>query len=114
MDDIKQTLEEGVPTPDFLNQEEQALFAEATLGEETIRFLDSDLGRVLRGYALQERAEAKEAMLKEDPMTAAGRQAIRDHQFRAAVADYVLTFFREALDRGEVAYQSLKQLREQA
>ena len=110
-DDI---LEEGVPTPQFLNAEEEGLFAEVMLGDEAVRFLDSDLGRVLRGYAEVEKEHAKEALLTADAETPEGRTEIRQAQFRAAVANQFLGFIRDALSQGEVAHQSLLQMREQA
>ena len=54
----KIALDEANLTPEFLNAEEEALFAEFMLGEEAIRFLNSDLGRVMRGFALMRVAEA--------------------------------------------------------
>lgn len=107
----EEMLGDGDMTPDFLDDEEKILFAEAMLGEEAIRFLDSDLGRVLRGYAEQEREAAKEELLR----TPSWRKRKIDRlQQRAAVADQFLAFIREALMRGEVAHGNLKQMRNQA
>uniref|UniRef100_UPI0026174BB5 hypothetical protein n=1 Tax=uncultured Halomonas sp. TaxID=173971 RepID=UPI0026174BB5 len=99
-------------TPEFLNAEEEALFAEFMLGEEAIRFLNSDLGRVMRGFALMRREEAKEAILHADPDAEDGRQKIKAAQFQAAVADQFLTFVQDALSAGDMAEQNLKQMRD--
>lgn len=108
MNPEKILLDEGQITPEFLSREEESLFAEALLGQEAITFLNSDLGRVLRGYAMQEREEAKEALLS---TPAWRKRKIQQLQFRAAVADHFLGFVREAVMRGEMAYRGLEQLR---
>lgn len=116
MDPNKIALDEGELTPQFLNDEERALFAEAKLGDEAVAFLDSDLGRYLRGCAMQRRAAARDALVspEADPDTPEGRNKIREARFQAAVADQFLEFIREAVTTGEVAFQSLKQMRDQA
>ena len=116
MDPHKIALDEAELTPKFLNDEERELFAQADLGEQAVSFLDSELGRFMRGCAIQRRREAQEALLtpEADPETSEGRQRIRTCRFNAAVADQFLEFIREAVTTGEVAYQSLKQMRDQA
>lgn len=116
MDHQKIALDEGELTPQFLNDEERELFAQAKLGDEAVAFLDSDLGRLLRGFALQRRADARDALVapEADPDTPEGRAKIREARFQAAVADQFLTFVQEAVATGEVAFQALKQMREQA
>ena len=96
-------------TPKFLSREEEALFAEAHLGIEARDFLNSDLGRVLRGYALQKIAECKDDLLK---TPAWRKRKIQQLQNEAAVADQFLSFIREALLRGSLAEQNLQQLRQ--
>lgn len=108
MDPEKVALDEGRLTPAFLSNEEEALFAEALLGQEAIDFLNSDLGRVMRGYALQKREEAKEALLT---TPAWRRRRIQTLQFQAAVADQFLAFVREVVVRGDVAHQGLIAMR---
>ncbi|MFA5632975.1 MAG: hypothetical protein WC997_15825 [Porticoccaceae bacterium] len=109
MNPDKIALDEALLTPEFLSQEEETLFAEAMLGQEAITFLNSDLGRVLRGYALQQREEAKEELLKTAPWR---KRKIASVQFKAAVANQFLQFVREAVMRGEIAHQNLINLRE--
>lgn len=101
---------DGELTPQFLSDEEKALFAEALLGQEAIAFLDSDLGRVLRGMAIQRREDAKEAMLSVSPDD---EREIRRCQFEAAVAGQFLGFIQEVLTTSEAAEQALHAIREQ-
>lgn len=114
MNKTDELIADGLMTPQFLSDEEEALFAEVLLGDEAIRFLNSDLGRVMRGHAQERREAAKEALLTANPDTDKGREAIKAAQFNAAVADQFLTFVRDAISSGEVAHQSLLQMREQA
>lgn len=111
-DHSKQTIDGGIPTPAFLNQSEQTLFAEAALGEEATRFLESDLGRLMTGYAAERIEAAKNELLTADYNTEVGKKQIRDAQFKAAVASQFLCFVQEAVTVGETAYQQLKQDRE--
>jgi len=103
----------GDITPEFLSREEEELFAEASLGVEAIRFLNSDLGRIMRGYALQEVEECKEKLLSVKPWTPWGKRKIFALQQRAAVANQFISFVKEALMRGQIAELSLKNLRDQ-
>lgn len=101
-------LRSGELTPEFINQHEQTLFAEAMLGEEAINFLNSDLGKVLRGYALQQMAECKNELLRTPWWRFLKIQRL---QFEARVAEQFLRFIAEALTNGESAYQQLKEMR---
>lgn len=114
MDKQEQALIEGHPTPEFLNAEEEAMFAEFLMGEEAITFLNSNLGRLMRGFAEQQKEAAKDAVLSANPCTPWGRRRIKKHQFEAAVADQFLGFIAEALQSGKVAEENLKQMRDQA
>ena len=95
-------------TPDFLDKEEEALYSEFMLGQEAITFLNSDLGRLLRGMALQDEFEAATALLKVNPKD---ETAITKLQFKAKVAQQFTTYIQEVLGRGEVAEQSLREYR---
>jgi hypothetical protein len=99
---------DGLLTPQFLNKVEEELYAEVLLGDEAISFLNSDLGRVLRGYAIQEVEEAKTALLT-CPWW--NKRKLQRLQFRAAVANQFLGFIQEALIRGRVAESNLKAMR---
>ncbi len=101
-------LEQDDLTPHFLNAQEEVLFAEAMLGQQAIDFLNSDLGRVLRGYAMQEVQECKDKLLK----TPVWRwRKIIKLQHRAAVAQQFVRFVQEALLRGRVAERNLESMR---
>lgn len=107
-DDEMRAIEDGQLTPHFLNKAEEELFAEAVLGRDAIAFLNSDLGRVIRGYALQELEISKQKLLK----TPFWRwRKIIKLQHKAAVAQQFLSFIQEALMRGKVAEQNLEQMR---
>lgn len=99
---------DGELTPQFLNRVEEALYAEVLLGDEAVTFLNSDLGRVLRGYALQEVEEAKDALLT-CPWWR--KRKLQQLQFKAAVAKQFLGFIQEALIRGRVAESNLRAMR---
>ena len=115
MDQNRIALDEAELTPKFLNEEERSLFAEADLGEQAINFLDSELGRFMRGMAIQDRSEALESLARPeaDPDTDEGRNVIRQSRFKAAVANQFLDYLQSAVNSGEAAYQSLKQLRDE-
>jgi hypothetical protein len=101
-------IQDGILTPQFLSDAEESLFAEAVLGQNAIDFLNTDLGRVLRGYAEQELEISKQKLLK-TPFWR-WRKIIKLQQ-RAAVAQQFLSFIQEALTRGRVAEQNLEQMR---
>lgn len=104
----KQALDSGELTPQFLSNAEEELFAEAMLGQEAIDFLNSDLGRLLRGYAEQEVMICQQKLLT----TPFWRwRKIIKLQNRAAVAQQFTNFISEALLRGRVAEQNLEQMR---
>lgn len=107
----KLALEDADLTPEFLDQAEEALFAEVMLGDEAIAFLNTDLGRVLRGYAVQEKERAKEALMK-TPLWR--KRKIEQLRFDYAVANQFLSFVQEALVRGNVAEQNLNSMRDQS
>lgn len=98
--------------PNFNTEREQQLFAEFMLGEEAIRFLSTDLGKLMHGYADQEVERIKNQLLKHNPDNIFGRRKINRLRFKAAVARQFLSFIQEAITRGEVAGERLNQERE--
>ena len=102
------SFDESTITPGFLSNEEQALYADALLGREAVEFLNSDLGRLLRGYAVQRREEAKEALAN---VPAWRKRKIQTLQFQAAVAGQFLSFVQEAVMSGKMAEQMITQMR---
>jgi len=113
-DHTQQTLDDGMPTPEFIDSTEAELFAHAVLGEQAVDFLNSDLGRLLRGRAEQRKQDAKDAVIGINPMTPWGRRKIRKLQFEAAVADQFLQFIAQTVNDGRQAEQQLRQYRDQA
>lgn len=109
--DLKEiALNEGELTPQFLSEEEEALFAEAMMRQEAIDFLNSNLGRLLRGMAIQEVEAAKDKLLEVQPDDV---EKIRSLHFKAAVANQFLRFLQEVLNQGKSAEASLQQLRDE-
>lgn len=106
---MNQAFDQGDLTPEFLNEEEEALFAQAMMGEEAIRFLDSDLGRVLRGMAKQRIERAKDELLR---TPAWRKRKIQDLQNQARMGQMFLGYLAELLRDGEVAHQQLKAMRQ--
>lgn len=82
------------------------LIAEAELGEEARKFLDSDLGRCLLGMAEQEATLAEKALGKIDPKDEAGIVAL---QRKVQVAEWFEDWLRELVDRGNAALEIFKQ-----
>lgn len=110
MPDIhEEALNDALLTPQFLSEEEEALFAEAAMGQEAIDFLNSDLGRVLRGMAIHKRKEAMEALVTA-PIDDTAK--CRQLQFEAAVAGQFLGFIQEVLTAGELAEERLIEMRQ--
>jgi hypothetical protein len=85
------------------------LIAEAELGDEAKRFLESDLWRCLNGMAEQEVAIAREALESVDPTDAA---KIRELQNHAKLFRTFETWVKELLHRGNNALEIFKQERD--
>ena len=104
---IDQRALEGDLTPEFLNRSQEELFAYVSLRHEAIVFLNSDLGRVLRGMAIQRKEHAKEEFLK-TPLWR--KRKLAKLQWEAAVADQFLVFIQEVLQSGEAAEEAIIQM----
>ena len=98
---------DGTPV-EFLNRHEEALFHEARLGEEAQQFLESDLGKLLKGRAILDIQDAQDALLDIAPEDTA---AIRELQFKAATARHFKTWIAEAITNGNNAYDQLRSIR---
>ena len=85
------------------------LIADAEIGDEAKRFLESDLGRVLIGMADQELTLAQEALERVDPTDA---EAIRKWQNEARLWRTFEQWLKELMDRGEAAMSVFKQSQE--
>ena len=88
----------------------EALEAEALLGDEAKRFLEGDLGRVLKGIAEQ---EIKKATLDFEEADLTDEKKIRDLQNRIWRASRFTGWLEELVERGEEALRSLEQQKRQ-
>lgn len=91
-------------TPDFIDEEEAQLFAIARLGMETQHFFNSEVGRLMLGYAKQEINHHAMALLDVDP---SDTEKVNEHRFKAGVARLFISFVNEAINSGSAAYQQL-------
>ena len=103
-----QAQDEGEIT--FRNEAERELFAEARLGQQAIDFLHSDLGRLLMGYARQEKREAMEQLLHTDSHD---HTKIDFYQRKAEVADNFVRWIGEAIQNGSLAEDELMSIEEE-
>lgn len=79
--------------------------AEIVLGEEAQRFMDSDLGRLVLGFARQEVERAVDDLLRADPQDT---KTIREIQLRAAFGANFDKWLREIVAEGEQSLQAFK------
>ena len=98
---------EDTPTA-FINEAERALFHEAKLGEDAKDFLDSPLGKLLKGRAILEIEDAQAALLTVEPEDVA---TIRKLQFKAAVARQFVSWLADAVANGDQAFEQLEEMR---
>lgn len=85
------------------------LVATAELGEAARSFLDSELGKVMVGFADQEASLALFALATVDPTDA---QAITKLQNKVMVANWFTQWLRELVDEGDGAINAFKQQQE--
>ena len=97
----------------FLDERERLYFAQAELGERVIEWLNSPVGKYVRGCAAQEIEEIRDALEKCNPNSIFGRRKIRRLQDDAKAARLVLQWLTEAIQEGENAYQQLKEYRDE-
>jgi hypothetical protein len=79
---------------------------EAVFGAQVEQFLDSDIGRYLTLRAQETANEALEALAVANPEDPG---LIRSLQNRVVVADLVVSWLGEAIVRGDVAQQKLRE-----
>lgn len=85
------------------------LIADAELGDEAKRFLESDLGRCLVGMAQQEVMAAQEALETVDPNQA---EEIRALQNKAKLGRQFDEWLHELVDQGNAALEAFRQQRD--
>lgn len=82
------------------------LIAQAELGDEAKKFLESDLGKVMLGLAEQEAELAREELETVNPNDVA---AVTKLQNQAKVARWFSRWLKELLADGEAALSAFKQ-----
>lgn len=98
---------------EFVNAEEQSLFAEAMLGEEVIQFLNSGTGRYLHGRAKQVFDDGIRKMYELDPYTAEGKKEHSRLKFEAALAERFMMWCADAIQNGRTAGVQLETYRDE-
>jgi len=91
--------------------DQDVLIAEAEIGDEARRFLESDLGKTLLGMAKQEIQAAQEALEETDPTDT---KTITALQNKAKVGRNFEQWLNELLIRGENALNTWKQQQEES
>lgn len=86
-----------------------ALIAEAELGDEAKKFIESDLGKCLLGMAQQEVALAQEAL---ETVVPTDVEKIRTLQNQAKLGRQFEQWLLELLDKGESALEVWKDTQE--
>ena len=81
------------------------LIAEALIGEDAEKFVKSELGQVILGFAQQEVDSARDALEKADP---AEIEAIRQLQFKARFGREFQAWLIELIERGAEARKVIK------
>jgi len=84
----------------------EALIAEAEIGDEALRFKESDLGKVLLGMAEQEVLAAQQELEVVDPTQT---EKIRELQWRAKMYRGFEGWLNELISRGTDALESWRQ-----
>lgn len=88
----------------------EELEAEALLGDEAKRFLEGDLGKVLKGIAEQ---EVKKAILEFEEADLTDEKKVRDLQNRIWRASRFTGWLEELVERGEEALRALQQQKQE-
>lgn len=95
----------------FVDEGERLHFETARLGNETLMFLRSNVGRYLHGRAKQELDEAKEAMSKCNVDSLFGRRKYKKHQRKAEIASMFIRYCTDIITEGEFSAQELENYR---
>ncbi len=102
-------LAEMTPTtvvdPVFIDEQERLLFSESKYGEDMINFLNSDLGRLIRGSAKHDMNEALNGMKDTAPWR---KQRMQKFQNQYRVAESLVAYCAEIIQRGEHAFTALE------
>ena len=93
----------------FIDDDEADLFATFKLGEEARVFMGSNIGRYIRGVALQEERIATQGLLTVDPFDS---QSIARLQMQAATCRSVIKWLVDLINEGENSGKMLANYRE--
>jgi hypothetical protein len=89
------------------------IIAEHDIGEKAKEFVVSDLGRFIDGRSKQDFEEAKLSLLKLDPFKFDTLQSLQNEiasiQHTAKVAEGLILYIAEAIQRGEQALHKLSE-----
>lgn len=88
----------------------EELEAEALLGDEAKRFLEGDLGKVLKGIADQ---EVKKALIEFEEVDLTNEKKVRDLQNRIWRASRFTGWLEELVERGDEALRALQQQKQE-
>jgi hypothetical protein len=80
------------------------------MGQKALSFRDSEVGRLMTGFAIQEIESHARKLLDCD---ATDTKVIMHHQQKAGAARLFLQFMEEAISSGDVAYAQLTSTEEQ-
>jgi hypothetical protein len=92
---------------EFISDQERLHFEEARLGETVREFLVSPVGRYLHGRALIQLQEAQTALVDCTP------ENLAELQRSAKQAQTFMFWLADAISNGEMAYQNLKEYRDE-
>lgn len=96
---------------EFVNAEEQALFAEAMLGEEVVEFLNSNTGRYLHGRAKNIFDESLRKLYDIDPYSPEGKKEHSRLKMEAACAERFMMWCADVIQNGRTAGVQLENYR---
>lgn len=100
------SIEAAIADLSFLDAEEQRCFLAAKLGQETIDFLRTDLGKAIRAYAVADIQTAQSRLVNVD---ASDADKVRKIQMEANVPAALLAYLDEVISNGEQANAELIQ-----
>jgi hypothetical protein len=95
----------------FLDDRERMFFAQASLGENAVQFLHSDVGRYLHGCAKQEVETLRDELETVNLHSFFGRRKLKKLQMKAQAARYFMQWMAECIQDGEAAYHQLEEYR---
>ena len=97
---------------DFVDEAEATYFAEARLGQQTLEFLHSPVGRLLHGRALNVVDQAKEDLLDIDVETKEGRKQFKEVKTIVQHAQWFMRWCADAIENGRESEVQLNEYRD--